>query len=413
MNRRRFLGATAAVTTGLLGNSFASRNAGVGIGGGVARAASDGAVPPRATDVRGRVAAVDGSTATVDLVARDAVASTRVVVIRREYPDGDVVVDGRSEPVRLPEPGASATVDVEVPYDGYESGRWFYEVHVASDGAGLAYLCESAPYRWRQRPEYGADRAERVTGGLEPLEGSHFGRRLADNEYRLRYRWRDSADREWDLQYRLRRSVHEAAVARERGYAKTFEESQTNPYARDLAASIAADAVVETGDPDSETTAGDLSDAEWFDLVVRFVQGLRYSRDVTTLGKYDYNRTVEETLVAGVGDCKDKTHLLAGLLGAPPLSCETAMLFQPAHVLLGVAAADVPSRYDDRERLVLGGREFVPVDGSIRFDVGDYPDAPVTAAYGDEGWIHYDVGAIGGGLDRNLNDWFEQNVGGQ
>ncbi|QLD87709.1 hypothetical protein HWV07_01120 [Natronomonas salina] len=410
MNRRRFLGATAAVTTGLLGNSFASRNAGIGIGSGVARAASGDTVPSRATDVGGRVAAVDGATVTVDLVARDAAGPTRAAVVRREYPDGDVIADGHSEPVQLPEPGASATVDVEIPYGGYESGRWFYEVYTVDDAGSLAYLCESAPYRWRQRAEYGADRAERVTGGQEPIQGPKFGRRMAGNDYRLRYRWHDSADRDWDLQYRLRRSVHEAAVARERGYAKTFEESQTNPYARDLASAISSDAVVESDDTESETTAADLPAAEWFDLVVRFVQGLRYSRDVTTLGRYDYNRTVEETLVAGVGDCKDKTHLLAGLLGAPPLSCETAMLFQPAHVLIGVASADVPDRYDDRERLDLGGREFVPVDGSIRFDVGDYPDAPVTAAYGDDGWIHYDVGAIGSGLDRNLNDWFEQNV---
>lgn len=417
MNRRQFLGVSAGVTTGLLGSvsaSFLSRNVGIG----VASAAAADAVPRRARRVGGRVAAVDGSPLTVDLAPKDAVESVRLVVARRGYPDGEVVAEVRSAPVGFDNPGDVRTVEIEVPYEGYEAGRWFYEVYVAADGRGddLAFVCESAPFRWRQRPEYGADRADRTTAGPEPLESEGFGRTIDANDYRLTYRWRDSAGREWRLPYRLRRSVHEAAVARARGYATTFDESRSNPYARDLTAAIVDDATVESvagdsddGDEDATPGAGELGEGEWFDLLVRFVQDLRYARDVETTGTYDYNRTVEETLVAGIGDCKDKTHLLAGLLGAPPLYCRTAMLFQPAHVLLGVRAADVPSRYDDRETVELGGREFLPIDGSLRFAVGEYPDHPITAAYGDGGWFHYDVRAIGGGLDRNVDDWLKQN----
>ena len=411
MNRRQFLGASAAVTTGLLGvqtASFLGRN--VGFGTGIASAASVTTIPPRATAVRGKVADVDGRTVSVDLVAQGDVESVRLIATRRDYPDGTVVAEGRSEPVYFDAPGDEATVEVVVPDGGHDSGRWFHEVYVDRDEDDPAFVCESAPYRWRQRTEYGAEQADRVTEGPAPLDRESFGRELAGNDYRLDYRWQDGEDRVWKLSYRLRRSVHEAAVTRDRGYARTFDESRSSPYARDLAASIATDAVTDPDDEDDVRTAASLSEGEWFDLLVRFVQGLRYARDVETTGAYDYNRTVEETLVAGVGDCKDKTHLLAGLLSAAPLSCETAMLFQPAHVILGVAAGDVPDRYDDAPTVELDGSEYVPVDGSLRFEVGEIPDRQITAAYGDDGWFHYDAGALGRGLDRNVRDWVEQNL---
>ena len=405
MRRRQFLGASAAVTAALLGGEATAslrRNLGVGTAG----AASVDAVPPRAETVRGRVADVEGADLTVDLSAPPSAGPVTLLAVRRGYPDGAVLAQVETDPVALPGPAGSVTV--QVPAGDSDADRWFYEVFVEEDGE-LAYLCESAPHRWRRRPEYGAEPASRVTDGPGPADRSRFVRERVDNDYALRFRWWDSRDRTWQLRYRVRRSVHEAAVARDRGYVRTFEESASSPVARDLAAALRSDAVTLTTDDEPEA-GPDLSDAEWFDLLVRFVQGVRYARDEASMGQYDYNRTVEETLVAGVGDCKDKTHLLAGLLSADPLDCDTAMLFQPAHVLLGVAAADVPEPYADRETVTLGGREYLPVDGSLRFDVGDYPDAQITAAYGDGEWLHYDVGAIGRGLDRNLRDLVEQNT---
>ena len=404
MNRRQFLGGSAAVTGALLGGwstSFLERN--VGIGRGVVSAGRVDGVAPRAEAVRGRVETVDGAELTLELVARDR-GTVRPVIVRREYPDGGVLAERRVDPVHLGHPGASDTVDVELPTDDGD-GRWFYEVFVDRDGE-LAYLCESAPYRWRQRPAYGAHRASRIADPHEDAESDRFVRERRGNDYALGYRWLDGGGDVWRVRYGLRLSVHEAAVARERGYVRTYEESLSAPVVRDFAAALAEDARAE----DDDRTAADLSAGERFDLLVRFAQGIRYARDPETLGVYDYNRTVEETLAAGVGDCKDKTHLLAGLLAAPPLACETAMLFQPAHVLLGVAADDVPAPFDDRETVELGGREYLPVDPSLRFDVGDYPDAAFTAAYGDGEWIHFDAGAVGRGLDRNVRDWFEQNV---
>lgn len=402
MNRRQFLGGSAAVAGALLGGetlSFLGRN--VGVGGVVSAGRVDG-VAPRADAVRGRVDAVDGTELSVELVAHEP-GPVRPVVVRRAYPDGDVLAEGRADPVRLANPGTSATVSVDLPSDDPDDGRWFYEVYV--DGHGeRRYLCESAPFRWRRRPEYGARRAARVADPHDDASGDRFARERRGNDYVLGYRWLDGAGDVWRVRYRIRRSAHEAAVASERGYVRTYEESLSGPVVRDFAAALAADARTE-GDGRG---VSDLSAGERFDLLVRFAQGLRYARDPETLDDYDYNRTVVETLVAGVGDCKDKTHLLAGLLAAPPLDCDTAMLFQPAHVLLGVAAEDVPEPFDDRETVDLGGRDYFPVDPSLRFDVGAYPDAAFTAAYGDGEWFHFDAGAAVRGLDRSVHDWFER-----
>ena len=405
MNRRQFIGGSAAVTGAVLGGqtaSFLGRN--LGVGGVVSAGRADG-VAPRTDALDARVDAVEGTGLAVELRARDPRESVRLLVVRRGYPDGDVLAERTTEPLAVPAPGSSTTVDVEVPADDHDADPWFYEVFLAREG-DPAFLCESAPYRWHRRPAYGVRRAGRVADARDDVAGDRFARELDDHDYALGYRWRDGEDDVWRVTYRMRRSVHEAAVASERGYVRTFEASLSDPLVRDFAGAL-ADATLE---PDGGRDVADLSAGERFDLLVRFAQGLRYARDPETLGVYDYNRTVPETLVAGVGDCKDKTHLLAGLLSAPPLSCDVAMLFQPAHVLLGVAASDVPAPFDDLPTVTLGGREYLPVDPSLRFDVGDYPDADFTAVYGDGEWLHWDVEALGRGLDRSLRDWFEQNV---
>jgi hypothetical protein len=433
MHRREFLAASGAGTATLLSSTIAAflgRNVGIGTASGESDTATP--IPPRAPTLDGRVVDVDGTTVTVEVAAKRAIDAVRVVAVRRGYPDGEEHSEARSDPLGLTGPGDTTTVDLDVPAPAYRSGRWFYEVFVVRTGRQPAFLCESAPRRWRQRPEYGTTSADRVSDEHGDVSREHLDRELVGNDYRLRYRWRGSDDRRWRVDYRLRRSVHEASVARQRGYVHTFEESQSNPYARDLANVVARQARLQTDDGTGGTDAaadtdsngsvnGDetrnggadagaapLTRGERFDRLVRFVQGLGYARDAATTGRYDYNRTVEETLVAGVGDCKDKTHLLAGLLSAPPLSCETAMLFQPAHVILGVAADDVPERFADRETVDLGGTAFLPVDGSIRFPIGDYPDRPITAAFANGTWIHYDADAIVRGLDRNVRDWIEQ-----
>lgn len=437
MNRRRVLGISAAVTSALLGPaslSFARRNFGIG----VARATNGPEIPARTDSLFGRVAAVDGATVRIDVGTRRQPDHVRLHVVRREYPAGAVLGERETDRISIPETGQATTVDVAVDDTSSRrgSGPWFYEVYASvlessHSPAGPFYLCESGPYRWADETETVAESAPRIRSALGSTSRESFVRRQDDNDYVLDYRWLDSRDDCWAVRYRLRRSVHEAAIDRERGYVQTFEESIASPLARDFAATVTTDATrhptrgttSETsteslprdsisldriGDEnEGETSASPRSLGERFEHLVGFVQGLDYARDAESIGVYEYNRTVEETLADGVGDCKDKSYLLAGLLAAPPLECTTALLFQPAHVLLGVAAADVPAPFDDVETLTFDGREYLPVDPSLRFEIGCYPDAPVTAVYGDSKWLYYDAEAIGRGLDRNVRDWLQ------
>ena len=405
MHRRQFLGVSAAVTGILLGGeavSLAERNLGFGAG----ETDETIAVPPRARDVTGRVGTVEGDTVSVELRPRESHETGRILLIRREYPAGDILARAVSDRVRIDSP---TTVEVTVPRDGREAGIWFYESYLRSTASesstDAAFLCESDPHRWAGGAGRRVTAGERLADAPTSVRRDRFARERDGNDLVLQYEWRDSELERWSLAYRLRRSLYEAALNRERGYVRTFEGSLSSPLARDLASAIASDATRES----DGAVAGDLSRGEWFELLVRFVQDVRYARDFESMDVYEYNRTVEETLVDGVGDCKDKSYLLAGLLSVPPLECDVALCVQPAHVLIAVAASDVPDRIRDVEPIELGGREYVAIDASFRYDIGDYPNAQITAAYGSDEWLHFDPGAFGRGLERNVRDYAENS----
>lgn len=413
MQRRQFMVRCAAVGGALLGRNtldFSQRNLGLG---GDSFAPRNTALP-RATGVSGRIADVDGTTATVDLTGQEAQGTVRVRVVRREYPTGAPVNAGVSDRIRTVEAGDSETVRVTVPRNGRTPGPWFYEAQVQPAGDDAhAYLCESRPYQWERASGEEFASAERTTEGYGSVSDEWFERRAADNEYALSFRWRDAESDTWTVDYSVRRSTHEAATTRERGYVKTFEESLVSPIARDLAETLETEARRVSGPTEDEpgaekpTTLASLDAGRRFDQFVRFVQRIEYARDAESMGTYDYNRTVPETLVAGIGDCKDRTHLLAGLLSAS-FDCETALLFQPGHVLLGVVPDDVPSLPYNIQTVTLSGRELVPIEPSLSVPVSYYANEPFIAAYGDGEWFHHDVGAIGRGVDDLVRDWVDK-----
>ncbi len=380
--------------------SLADRNLGFGSG----ETEETVAASPRARNVAGRVDTVEGETVSVELRPRTPSGAYRLLLVRREYPAGDVLARAISDRVRIDRP---ITVDVTVPREGREAGTWFYESYLLSTASesstGVAFLCESAPYRWARGSGERVKAGERLVDAPTSVRRDRFARERDGNDLVLRYAWRDSELEEWSFEYRLRRSLYEAAIDRERGYVRTFEESLSSPIAHDLTNAIVSD----TTRRSDGTVAGDLSRGRRFELLVRFVQDVRYARDFESTDAYEYNRTVEETLVDGVGDCKDKSYLLAGLLSVPPLECDVALCVQPAHVLLAVAESDVPDRFGDVGAIDLGGRDYVPIDPSFRFAIGNYPNAQITAAYGNGEWLRFDPREFGRGLKRNVRDYVE------
>lgn len=405
MRRRQFVGASASVTALLLGRNtlnFARRN--------VAPPPDPlrhRQVHPRSERCEGQFVSTDGTSATVRILSRESRDPVRVTVERKEYPTGETLASRTSDRIQFQGPGQPEVLEVQVPWGHSERGPWFYEARcrpIEGGDAEESYLCESRPYRWTGGASGTVEPADRTVDRSGSVDRGTFRRRLEDNDHHITLDWDDDAGRSWRVEYRLRRSLHEAAVVRERGYVRTFEEARTNPVVRQLTARILERArPVETDRADVIPFA-ELSPGRQFDNFVRLVQGIEYARDFNSIEVYDYNRTVEETLVDGVGDCKDKSYLLAGLLDASPLDCETALLVQPAHILVGVAADDVPSPFDDLATVELGDREWFPVEPSWRVDVGEISNAPIVAAYADGEWIHLDGNAMSQNVDRYVDD---------
>jgi hypothetical protein len=349
----------------------------------------------RAHDVDGAVSGLADTTVSLDVSWPEPRDSFDVLVRRRQYPDGAVLGSAASEQIQATDPDETRTVTVTVPRARGQSGAWFYEAYVRSsaDETVEGFLCESAPYRWDSRATLRVSTADRVSDPKPPVDGAAFSRRRAGNEYMPSYRWEDSERTTWTFDYRLRRSVYDAAATRDRGYATTYEESLSSPLAQDFTASLLQRATTEDvsdGDDgeDGERTSitpASLDAGRRFDVLATFVQALEYAPDSETLEAYDYHRTNEETLVAAVGDCKDRTYLLAGLLSAA-VDCGTSLLFQTGHLFLGIDIEDVPALPDAVDSLSLGGREYLAIDPSLRGPIDVYPDLPFVAAYSDGEW---------------------------
>jgi len=411
MERRQFLARSAAVGGVLMGRKssrFARQNLAPWTD-----ATSPEGVLSRAEGVHGEVSGVAETTVTLDVAWPDARDSFEVLVRRRQYPDGAVLGSAASGQFHAANPDETRTVTVSVPRTRGESGDWFYEVYVRpnADQNVEGFLCESAPLRWDSRRKDRVLSGERVSDPRPSIDGAAFSRRRAGNEYMLSYRWTDSSRTTWTFDYRLRRSTYDAAVARERGYATTYEESLSSPVAQDFATSLLERATTEDlsdGDDGARTatTPASLDAGRRFDVLVQFVQALQYAPDSETMEAYDYHRTNEETLVAAVGDCKDRTYLLAGLL-ATAFDCETTLLFQTGHLFLGVDVEDVPALPYDVDPLSLGGREFLAIDPSLRGRIDAFPDLPFVAAYSEGNWWYTDADAITSGIDDVVRDYLK------
>lgn len=101
----------------------------------------------------------------------------------------------------------------------------------------------------------------------------------------------------------------------------------------------------ETAQPDGGADFGtrllpDSVDNELLALI-EFTQHITYRQDTESTTTFDYVRYPCETLVDGVGDCQDKTVLIAAL--AADVGYEVGYAFFPGHVTPLVDTADIPT----------------------------------------------------------------------
>ncbi|MEY7850584.1 hypothetical protein AB7C87_15460 [Natrarchaeobius sp. A-rgal3] len=344
------------------------------------------------TGVNATVVAGSTTSVTVELCSSTPLEPFSLCVSKRAYPTGRTfaTVEGPLIEANVPlDRRVSVAVD-EFPRDS-SSVPWLYVIEAKRGETANRYLCESNPFVGSKR--------NAATAGAEPLELSRsetgYRRRNREGRYDLEFRWTDGENATWTLEHSLSKSAFERARARPRGYARTFLDSRTNPYAGHLGERLVSDAVrPEPADDDRSTT-----EAQWLDRTVRFVQSFEYVSDMEAAGAFDYHRMVEETLVDGACDCKDGTYLLAGLLSHPPFGYGTALVLMPDHMLLGARKSDLPDRYADRETIF--DSPFVAVETTSKKPIGTYRDEPISAIVSPE-YQRIDPETIDDIVDRQL-----------
>ena len=349
------------------------------------------------TRIEATVLEASRSAATVRLTAPSPVGAFVPTLVRRRFPQGPILDVTRGPRIEAVE-SLDDVLTLEVDHPPLESvvDAWQYELRLDRQGEGGdlgQYLCESDPLGRLDRefapPESspGSDR------------GGSFERTDRPGRYELEFRWADGGTR-WTLEHAVSKAAFERARSRDRGYVTTALESLSNPYVSHLADRLTAEAVRSHG----ASRTGSVDEAALFARTVRFVQSFEYAADAESMGPYDYHRTVEESLVDGVCDCKDGTYLLAGLLAQPPFEYECGLVLMADHMLPGVHRDDLPSPYDDLE--TVGDSPYVPVETTKRASIGHVRDEPIVAIVGPS-FQHVDETTLDSTLRSQIRRLYE------
>ncbi len=150
------------------------------------------------------------------------------------------------------------------------------------------------------------------------------------------------------------------------------------PYIKDLA-----------NDFEQMADSNGLSEAEKVNLVIRFVQQMKYTKDEVTSSFDQYSQYPVETLIERGGDCEDSAFLLSALLTEMGYGC--VLLHLPdtepvAHMAMGAkGGSSLPGTYYE-----YNGERYYYIEGTDEYAVGEMPDwggstkadiIPVKSAY--------------------------------
>jgi hypothetical protein len=117
----------------------------------------------------------------------------------------------------------------------------------------------------------------------------------------------------------------------------------------------------------------ELSEAETFNLAIKFVQQMQYTRDDVTSPFDQYSNYPVETLIKQGGDCEDSAILLAAILSQMGYGC--VLLDMPdtkpqPHMAMGVKGdPSIPGSYYE-----YNGDRYYYIEGTADYDVGEMPD---------------------------------------
>lgn len=116
---------------------------------------------------------------------------------------------------------------------------------------------------------------------------------------------------------------------------------------------------------------------EKFYILKDFAQNMNWVRDLESKNKLEYIRDPRRTVTNFIGDCKDTTILLNGLL-ENVLDIYTVMFFAPTHIYSGIKIKTLPEEIhnnikDHHSIYDLNGEKFVPLESTGTYDIGEEP----------------------------------------
>ena len=116
-----------------------------------------------------------------------------------------------------------------------------------------------------------------------------------------------------------------------------------------------------------------LSEAERVNLVIKFVQQMRYTPDDVSTGFDQYSQYPVETLIERGGDCEDSALLLSAFLSEMGYGC--VLLYMPdvepeAHMAMAAKGdSSLPGTYYEYD-----GDRYYYIEGTDEYNVGEMPD---------------------------------------
>lgn len=142
--------------------------------------------------------------------------------------------------------------------------------------------------------------------------------------------------------------------------------------------------------------------------VMYFSQLVSYARDYNSTERLDYTRYPSETLVEGVGDCKDRTVLFNALLSSA--GYDVGYAWFPAHVTPIIKADSIPaSVYPSEVTIDVDGETYIIIEtvGDAN-GFGELVENPeqLILTYTDEFTV-FDPEAVSTHIDRSVNDLSE------
>lgn len=350
----------------------------------------------------------DAHTLEVHLKSKRPFPDSKLLVVRQKYPKNVILDYSISESViggittGIDDSAKSTSSDLDIrtislPVEPVVGELYFYRVYVVptdideqqTSKSVYGYLCETPPLTYNGKT---VQEHARKHPPLPDLDTHRFTRKDTGNEFRLKYTWTNGTRHQevdaLDISFDLSKSVLDDAFKRKRGHFETVRESKTNPLSTFLMGQLLE--VHPYADLTKSSRLSPREQEELLQTIFSFVSSIDYGIDLETVSIVDYIRTIEETLVAGVADCKDTTMLFIALASQPPLNLNPVVVIQPGHMFAAIPTNEIQSDVicSTDNVLVFDGKSYLPFDlTSNRRNFGWYDkDKQIVAAYAESGF---------------------------